>query len=176
MRAFLIAAVVSMALTVTSASATVIISDDVGGKMQDYTTHFRQVRDSVSPSSFPAHAFRPAQWCSDSSQATESALPIKRCLVSMPHGCSITPANASSARPGTQDLMNTYPAPVRAWIARQGGLTPKMMYLRGRDLATIVAPCNRSRAASVSRASASAAFVKMPKQTRLAPVLTRDGE
>ena len=43
MRAFLIAAVVSMALTVTSASATVIISDDVGGKMQDYTTHFRQV-------------------------------------------------------------------------------------------------------------------------------------
>lgn len=53
---------------------------------------------------------------------------------------------------GTQDLMNTYPAPVRAWIARQGGLTPKMMYLRGRDLATIVAPCNRSRAASVSRA------------------------
>jgi len=41
---------------------------------------------------------------------------------------------------------------VRAWIARHGGLTPKMMYLRGRDLAAIVAPCNSSRAASVSRA------------------------
>jgi hypothetical protein len=50
---------------------------------------------------------------------------------------------------GTQDLMNTYPAPVRAWIARRGGLTTKMMYLRGRDLAAIVAPCNGSRAASV---------------------------
>jgi hypothetical protein len=42
---------------------------------------------------------------------------------------------------------------VRAWIAQHGGLTPKMMYLRGRDLAAIVAPCSKdSRAASVSRA------------------------
>src|SRR5260370_19801590 len=49
MRACLIAAVVSMALTVTSASATVIISDDVGGKMQEYTTHFQQVRNSGEP-------------------------------------------------------------------------------------------------------------------------------
>jgi hypothetical protein len=52
---------------------------------------------------------------------------------------------------GTQDLMQTYPAPVRAWIARHGGLTPKMIYLRGRDLAAIVAPCDSSRVASVSR-------------------------
>src|SRR6267154_1233101 len=110
MRACLIAAVVSTALTVTSASATVIISDDVGGKMQDYATHFRQVRDSGEPVVIAS---------------------------------------------GTQDLMKTYPAPVRAWIARRGGLTPKMMYLRGRDLAAIVAPCNSSRAASASRAKRS---------------------
>jgi len=48
--------------------------------------------------------------------------------------------------------MKTYPAPVRAWIARHGGLTPKMMYLRGRDLAAIVAPCNSSRAHLLSHA------------------------
>jgi hypothetical protein len=53
---------------------------------------------------------------------------------------------------GTQDLMNTYPAPVRNWIARHGGLTPRMIYLRGRDLAAIVAPCDGSRTASVPRA------------------------
>jgi hypothetical protein len=53
---------------------------------------------------------------------------------------------------GTQDLMRTYPAPVRTWIARHGGLTPRMMYLQGRDLAAIVAPCNSSRVASASRA------------------------
>src|SRR5260370_34117277 len=49
MRACLIAAVISTALTVTSASATEIISDDVGGKMKDYTTHFQQVRNSGEP-------------------------------------------------------------------------------------------------------------------------------
>jgi hypothetical protein len=52
---------------------------------------------------------------------------------------------------GTQDLMKTYPASVRAWIARHGGLTPKTKYLRGRDLAAIVSPCDGSRMASASR-------------------------
>ena len=46
-------------------SATVVISDDVGGKMRDYTTHFLKVRNSGEPVVIPAHAFRPAQWCSD---------------------------------------------------------------------------------------------------------------
>ena len=45
MRAHLIIAAVVSALTLTSASATVIISDDIGGKMQDYTARFRQVRE-----------------------------------------------------------------------------------------------------------------------------------
>src|ERR1700730_10050063 len=49
MRAHLFAAVVSMALTVTSASAPEIIGDDVGGKMKDYTARFQQVRNSGEP-------------------------------------------------------------------------------------------------------------------------------
>ena len=49
MRARLIAAAVLTALTVTLASATVIIRDDIGGRMQDYMTRFRQLRDSGEP-------------------------------------------------------------------------------------------------------------------------------
>ena len=98
MRACLIAAVVSMALTVTSASATVIISDDVGGKMRDYTTHFQQVRDSGEPVVI-------AGKCVSTCTMVLGLVPSDRIcanrtmrrLVSMPHGCSITPANASSA-------------------------------------------------------------------------------
>jgi hypothetical protein len=53
---------------------------------------------------------------------------------------------------GTRELIKTYPAPVRAWIARQGGLSPNMMFLRGRDLAAIVPSCdNTPRSTSVSR-------------------------
>jgi len=47
----LIAAVVSTVLTVPSASATVNYQRRRRRKMQDYTTHFRQVRDSGEPSS-----------------------------------------------------------------------------------------------------------------------------
>jgi len=46
MRVGLISVVLLTALTATSACATIIISDDIGGKMRDY---IRQVRDSGEP-------------------------------------------------------------------------------------------------------------------------------
>src|SRR5881398_362513 len=151
MRARLIADVVSTALTVTSASATEIISGDVGGKMQDYTTHFRQVRDSGEPVIIAGTCVSACTMVlgfvpSDRICTTHSAvLGFHAAWMFDNSGKRVVSAS------GTQDLMRTYPAPVRAWIARRGGLTPKMMYLRGSDLAAIVAPCNSSRAASVSR-------------------------
>src|SRR5438552_11995676 len=152
MRARLIAAVVSTVLTVTSASATEIISDDVGGKMQDYTTHFRQVRDSGEPVVIAGTCVSACTMVlglvpSDRICATHNAvLGFHAAWMFDDSGKRVVSAS------GTQDLMQTYPSTVRAWIARRGGLTPKMMYLRGRDLAAIVAPCNGSRAASVSHA------------------------
>ncbi len=152
MRTDLIAAVISMALTVTSASATVIISDDVGGKMKDYTTHFQQVRDSGEPVVISGTCISACTMVlglvpSDRICATPNAVfGFHAAWMFDSSGKRVVSAS------GTQDLMNTYPTPVRAWIARHGGLTPKMIYLRGRDLAAIVAPCNNSRVASVSRA------------------------
>ena len=151
MRACLIAAVVSTALTVTSASATVIISDDAGGKMQDYTTHFRQVRDSGEPVVISGRCVSACTMVlglvpSDRICATPNAvLGFHAAWAFDDSGRRVVSAS------GTQDLMRTYPGSVRDWIARHGGLTPKMMYLRGRDLAAIVAPCNSSRTASASR-------------------------
>jgi hypothetical protein len=45
------------------------------------------------------------------------------------------------SRDGTQLLMNVYPQPVRNWIARRGGLSPHMMYLAGRELASMYPAC-----------------------------------
>jgi hypothetical protein len=43
---------------------------------------------------------------------------------------------------GTDDLMTVYPAPVREWISKHGGLTPDMKRLKnGYDLWMIVNPC-----------------------------------
>ncbi len=42
----------------------------------------------------------------------------------------------------TRLLAETYPAPVRAWIARHGGLTRRLILLRGRELAAMYPRCS----------------------------------
>jgi hypothetical protein len=49
---------------------------------------------------------------------------------------------AVTSRGGTQLLMDVYPQQVRRWIARRGGLTSRMMYLYGRELASMYAVCH----------------------------------
>src|SRR6516164_5581052 len=151
MRAHLIAAAVSTALSVTSASATEIISGDIGGKMRDYTTHFRQLRDSGEPVVI-------AGTCVSACTMVLGLVPSDRMCATHNAALGFHAAwmfDNSGKRvvspSGTRDLMETYPAPVRAWIGKHGGLTPKMIYLRGRDLAAIVPPCTSS-VASASRA------------------------
>jgi hypothetical protein len=38
-------------------------------------------------------------------------------------------------------LMDNYPQQVRDWIARRGGLTPHMIFLSGRELASMYPTC-----------------------------------
>jgi hypothetical protein len=46
------------------------------------------------------------------------------------------------AEPGaSQVVLEAYPAPVRGWISRHGGLTSHLLLLRGRDLAAIYPRC-----------------------------------
>ena len=41
----------------------------------------------------------------------------------------------------TQTLIDIYPPTIRTWIARRGGLSPHMKYMRGRDLAGLYHSC-----------------------------------
>ena len=41
----------------------------------------------------------------------------------------------------SQLVLQAYPTPVRDWIVRHGGLTSRMLLLRGRELATIYPRC-----------------------------------
>jgi hypothetical protein len=42
---------------------------------------------------------------------------------------------------GTQALWDMYPAHVRHWITSRGGLSAKMMFLRGRELMSMYPEC-----------------------------------
>jgi hypothetical protein len=50
-------------------------------------------------------------------------------------------------------LYSMYPSPVRRWIAQRGGLTPRMIFLRGRQLMEMYRPCYLDAQASVPRSS-----------------------
>jgi len=41
----------------------------------------------------------------------------------------------------SQLVLDAYPAPVRVWIERRGGLTSRLLLLRGRELMTMYRPC-----------------------------------
>ena len=41
----------------------------------------------------------------------------------------------------SQEVLHTYPAPVQDWINRRGGLTSRLLLLRGRELAAMYRPC-----------------------------------
>ncbi len=46
-----------------------------------------------------------------------------------------------TSREATQLLMDIYPQHVRSWISRRGGLSPRMMYLSGRELTAMYNTC-----------------------------------
>ena len=41
----------------------------------------------------------------------------------------------------SEAVLEAYPAPVRGWISRRGGLTSRLLLLRGRELAAIYPRC-----------------------------------
>jgi len=41
----------------------------------------------------------------------------------------------------SQLVLDAYPAPVRNWIIRRGGLTSRLLLLRGRELTAMYRPC-----------------------------------
>jgi len=51
----------------------------------------------------------------------------------------------------TQMLYSMYPSPVRRWIAQRGGLTPHMIFLRGKQLMGMYKPCYLDAQASSPR-------------------------
>ena len=62
----------------------------------------------------------------------------------------------------TQMLYSMYPSPVRRWIAARGGLTPRMIFLRGKQLQALYKPCYLdAQASAISRRLAEIAGVSL---------------
>lgn len=66
----------------------------------------------------------------------------RRAILGFHAARSIDRRGRTYAEPEASEVvLEAYPAPVRSWILRRGGLTSHLLLLRGRELAAIYASC-----------------------------------
>jgi hypothetical protein len=134
--------VAAAGISVSPASATVRIISDPGGAVIDYVERFEAARVSGEPIIIDgpclsactlAIALLPrGQVCA----TPKAVLGFHAAWRRTPHGGRVTSPLA------TEVMYEAYPANVRKWIARHGGLSERLILLRGRELAAVVPACD----------------------------------
>jgi hypothetical protein len=137
----LLLAAAAVSVTTSAAQATIRLSGDPGGLILRYAQRFLQARASgeqvvidgacLSACTLAVGMLPRGQVC-----ATPNAV--------LGFHAAWRPTNSggkTTSSVATQAMMELYPADVRNWIDRHGGLTSRMIYLQGAELAAIVPPC-----------------------------------
>jgi hypothetical protein len=140
MKAILLAAVLC-GLTSPLARAEVRILSSPGGQVGAFLDLFAHVRASGERVVIDGP-------CLSACTLVLSMVPDDRICVTRRavlgfHGArSVDRRGRSSDEPEASELvLATYPAPVRSWIRRRGGLNSRLLLLRGRELAAIYPSC-----------------------------------
>ena len=126
---------------VGTSHAVVRIANDPGGQIGRYVQRYDQLRASGQTVMIDG-------LCASSCTIVLGAIPHEKICVTRnanlafhaawdfgSNGRAITNAEA------TQMLYSMYPTPIRRWIAQRGGLTPRMIFLRGKQLQALYKPC-----------------------------------
>jgi hypothetical protein len=129
------------ALTASAASATVRIKSDPGGQIGPYLEELEALKGSGERVIIDGP-------CLSACTMVLGVIPRSRiCVTSRAklgfHAAWHPGENGRqvTSRAATQLLMDIYPENVRAWIKERGGLTPRMMFLSGRELASMYETC-----------------------------------
>jgi len=140
-QAVLVGALASALLT-TMAFADVRVVNDPGGEIVAYLNKYREIRASGEQLVIDGPCL--------------SACTLFTAIVPPDHVCvtrrAVLGFHAASyyddarrelvpTRAGTRLVMRLYPPAIRSWIARHGGLTPRIKALRGRALAALYRRC-----------------------------------
>lgn len=145
----LLAAVLLLA-GVAASHAAVRIADDRGGRIGTYVDRYQDLRSSGETVIIDG-------LCASACTIVLGTIPHdKICVTSHAtlgfHAAWDFGANgrAITNPEATQLLFSMYPTPVRRWISHRGGLTPRMIFLRGRELQSMYKPCYLDAQASTS--------------------------
>ncbi len=144
-RGLLLAAIILVSWA-TAASATMRISEDRGGQIGRYLQKLAMVRQSGEKVVIDGN-------CLSACTLILGMIPHDRmCATSRARlGFHAAWMPGSNGQPvtstlGTRELWRVYPARVRHWIKRHGGLSRRMIYMQGRDLYSIVPSCSTQTA------------------------------
>ena len=124
------------------AGADVRIRSSLGGAVEDYLRFFAQVRQSGERVIIDGP-------CLSACTLVLSTIPKNRICVTPKAVLGFHAARWVDPRTGrisrapeaTRIVTQSYPAGVRAWIKKRGGLTGKVIYLRGRELGSLYRRC-----------------------------------
>lgn len=156
----------------SSASAQFRIAGDRGGQIGPYLQQFALLRDSGENVIIDGNCLSACTLVLGTVPADRICV-TERANLGFHAAWNLAPGGRAVYSPeGTRLLWELYPNKIRAWIKRKGGLTPRMIYLRGRELASMYAPCGRpERFASAGRttagrtASGGSLFAATPRTT-----------
>jgi hypothetical protein len=136
--------------------ATVRIADDRGGRIGTYVDRYQDLRSSGESVIIDG-------LCASACTIVLGTIPHdKICVTSHAtlgfHAAWDFGANgrAITNPEATQLLFSMYPSQIRRWIVHRGGLTPRMLFLRGRELQSMYRPCYLDAQASTNGSSAKA--------------------
>jgi hypothetical protein len=129
------------ALWTTSASAQLRITRDVGGLIENYVERYVALRGTgervlidgpcLSACTLVVGILPPDRVCV-----------TKKALLGFHAAWSPTSNGGKVLVPSqTRRMLKIYPAALRGWITRNGGLKSNMIFLQGRQLNTMVRPC-----------------------------------
>lgn len=132
----------------TSANATVWIQSDTGGRIEDYLSRYRTARASNELIVIDGS-------CLSACTLVLGIVPRSRICVTeratLGFHSAWEPDDHGRAVPSarwTRVVWNTLPGAIQHWIAQRGGLRSEMLFLRGRELASLYPACSQQRLAN----------------------------
>jgi hypothetical protein len=136
---------VAVVLASSSAMAEYRITRDLGGSVQDHKEKFAAVRDSGQRVVIDGA-------CDSACTLVLGIVPLSRICVTERgsfgfhmayYDLALTDGVKVVSYLGSAEFMSVYPAAIKDWISRKGGLTQDVKYLYGPELSEIVKTCDQ---------------------------------
>jgi hypothetical protein len=150
--AVLFIGIIATAISTSYANATIWITNDQGGTILEYAERFRQIRATGEQVVIDGN-------CRSACTMVIGMIPRGRVCATPKailgfHAAFVRTSDGGTATStdATKFMMNAYPPAVRKWINQHGGLTTRMIFLMGSELAGFVPTCGATAGSNTSPA------------------------